>query len=77
MKTYDMINFPEDISDGYLIDEIHDRDKLIVALYDNIVALTMDIDLTKRCESSNIELSRDTIKRCRDFVKTTRNIHGL
>ena len=77
MKTYDVIYFPEDLTDGYLIDEIADRDKLIVALYDNLVSLITDIDLTRRCENSNIKLSRDTIKKCRDFVKTTRNVHGL
>ena len=77
MKTYDVIYFPEDVTDGYLIDEIADRDKLIVSLYDNLVTLITDVDLLKHCDNSSIELSRDTIKRCRDFVKTTRNIHGL
>jgi hypothetical protein len=77
MKTYDVIYFPEDIADGYLIDEIHDRDKLIVELYDSLVTFVTDVELARHREVSDTKSARDTITKCRDFVKVTRNIHGL
>lgn len=77
MKTYDLICFPEDVIDGYLIDEIHDRDKVIVDLHDCLRDVIILDELDAQRRAAVLMSACDAVKRYSLFVKQTRKTHGL